>query len=92
MQQSVDASQYHIEQLSKPLALQSAFSIQAPAESKLYGDIAHIGSTNHTVIKPGSYSLEIDKDIGKDGLKVLVEPALDYTVSTYDKEDKKGRM
>ncbi|MDM5155720.1 vWA domain-containing protein [Bacillus sp. DX1.1] len=91
VQQSVDASQYHIEQLSKPLALQSAFSIQAPAESKLYGDIAHIGSTNHTVIKPGSYSLEIDKDIGKDGLKVLVEPALDYTVSTYDKEDKKRK-
>ena len=31
-------------------------------------------------------------DIEKEGLQVLVEPALNYTVSTYDKEDKDRKM
>ena len=88
VQQSSNVSQYQIEQLSKPLAVQSFFSIHAPGESKLYGGITHISATNGEVMKPGTYTLEIDRDIVKEGLKVLVEPALDYTVSTYDKEDK----
>lgn len=88
VQQSSTASQYRIERFSKPLAVQSSFSIHAPGESKLYGGITHIGATNHEIIKSGTYTLEIDSGIVKEGLKVLVEPALDYTVSTYDKEDK----
>ncbi|MEY8349499.1 vWA domain-containing protein [Bacillus cereus] len=87
VQQSSNASEYQIEKLSKPLAVQSFFSIHAPGESKLYGGITHIGATNGEVMKQGTYTLEIDRDIVKEGLKVLVEPALDYIVSTYDKED-----
>ncbi|CAI8980784.1 MULTISPECIES: vWA domain-containing protein [Bacillus] len=88
VQQSSNTSRYRIDQLAKPLAVQSSFSIHAPGESNLYGGITHIGATNHEVIKPGTYTLEIDRDIVKEGSKVLVEPALDYTIATYDKEDK----
>ncbi|KEK22264.1 vWA domain-containing protein [Bacillus gaemokensis] len=88
VQQSSDSFQYKFEQLSKPLILQSSFSIHAPGESKLYGGIAHISATNNEVIQPGTYKIEIDRDIEKEGLKVLVEPALDYSVSIYDKADR----
>ncbi|PEB52306.1 hypothetical protein CON65_23095 [Bacillus pseudomycoides] len=88
VQQSSTASQYRIEQLSKPLTLQSSFSIHAPGESNLYGGITHISATNQEIIKPGTYTVELDRDIGKEGLKVLVEPVLDYSVSIYNKEDK----
>ena len=54
----------------------------------MFGNIVHISTENEEVIKPGTYTIEVDRDIEKEGLQVLVEPALNYTVSTYDKEDK----
>ncbi|MDR4410441.1 VWA domain-containing protein, partial [Bacillus anthracis] len=71
-----------------PLQLQSSFSIHATGEEKLFGNIVHISTENEEVIKPGAYTIEVDQDIEKEGLQVIVEPALNYTVSTYDKEDK----
>lgn len=88
VRQSPSLSNYQVTQISKPLQLQSSFSIHAPGEAKLFGNIVHISTENEEVIKPGTYTIEVDRDIEKEGLQVLVEPALNYTVSTYDKEDK----
>lgn len=88
VRQSPSLSNYQVTQISKPLQLQSSFSIHAPGEAKLFGNIVHISTENEEVIKPGTYTIEVDQDIEKEGLQVLVEPALNYTVSTYDKEDK----
>ncbi|PFK13636.1 vWA domain-containing protein [Bacillus cereus] len=88
VRQSPSLPDYQVTQISKPLQLQSSFSIHAPGESKLFGNIVHISTENEEVIKPGTYTIEVDRDIEKEGLQVLVEPALNYTVSTYDKEDK----
>ncbi|PGB02079.1 vWA domain-containing protein [Bacillus toyonensis] len=87
VRQSPSLSNYQVTQISKPLELQSSFSIHAPGEAKLYGNIVHISTENQEVIKPGTYTIEVDRDIEKEGLQVLVEPALNYTVSTYDKDD-----
>ncbi|HDX9658701.1 TPA: VWA domain-containing protein [Bacillus toyonensis] len=87
VRQSPSLSNYQVTQISKPLQLQSSFSIHAPGEAKLFGNIAHISTENQEVIKPGTYTIEVDRDIEKEGLQVLVEPALNYTVSTYDKDD-----
>ncbi|MGG2936085.1 vWA domain-containing protein [Bacillus pacificus] len=88
VRQSPSLSNYQVTQISKPLQLQSSFSIHAPGEAKLFGNIVHISTENEEVIKPGTYTIEVDREIEKEGLQVLVEPALNYTVSTYDKEDK----
>ncbi|WP_166703956.1 vWA domain-containing protein [Bacillus albus] len=88
VRQSPSLSNYQVTQISKPLQLQSFFSIHAPGEAKLFGNIVHISTENEEVIKPGTYTIEVDQDIEKEGLQVLVEPALNYTISTYDKEDK----
>ncbi|HDR7793765.1 TPA: VWA domain-containing protein [Bacillus luti] len=88
VRQSPSMSNYQVTQISKPLQLQSSFSIHAPGEAKLFGSIVHINTGNQEVIKPGTYTIEVDRDIEKEGLQVLVEPALNYTVFTYDKEDK----
>ncbi|HFK1448972.1 TPA: vWA domain-containing protein [Bacillus pacificus] len=88
VRQSPSLSNYQVTQISKPLQLQSSFSIHAPGEAKLFGNIVHISTENEEVIKPGTYTIEVDRDIEKEGLQVLVEPALNYTVSTYEKEDK----
>lgn len=88
VRQSPSLPDYQVKQISKPLQLQSSFSIHAPGEAKLFGNIVHISTENEEVIKPGTYTIEVDQDIEKEGLQVLVEPALNYTVSTYDKEDK----
>ncbi|HFJ9403212.1 TPA: vWA domain-containing protein [Bacillus paranthracis] len=88
VRQSPSLPDYQVTQISKPLQLQSFFSIHAPGEAKLFGNIVHISTENEEVIKPGTYTIEVDRDIEKEGLQVLVEPALNYTVSTYDKEDK----
>ena len=87
--QSSQKVPYRIQNIKGPLQLQSKFSIQAPAGMGLYGGITHIMSKNNAVIEPGSYILEIDQVVSKENMKVLVEPALDYTVSTYEKEQKK---
>ncbi|HHL3300561.1 TPA: vWA domain-containing protein [Bacillus cereus] len=87
VRQSPSLPDYQVKQISKPLQLQSSFSIHAPGEAKLFGNIVHISTENEEVIKPGTYTIEVDRDIEKEGLQVLVEPALNYTVSTYDKED-----
>lgn len=87
VRQSPSLSNYQVTQISKPLQLQSSYSIHAPGEAKLFGNIVHISTENEEVIKPGTYTIEVDQDIEKEGLQVLVEPALNYTVSTYDKED-----
>ncbi|PFJ06685.1 hypothetical protein COD67_02495 [Bacillus cereus] len=91
VRQSPSLSNYQVTQISKPLQLQSSFSIHAPGEAKLFGYIVHISTENQEVIKPGTYTIEVDRDIEKEGLQVLVEPALNYTVSTYDKDDKSQR-
>lgn len=91
VRQSPSLPDYQVTQISKPLQLQSSFSIHAPGEAKLFGNIVHISTENEEVIKPGTYTIEVDRDIEKEGLQVLVEPALNYTVSTYDKEDKDRR-
>lgn len=88
VRQSPSLPDYQVTQISKPLQLQSSFSIHAPGEAKLFGNIVHISTENEEVIKPGTYTIEVDQEIEKEGLQVLVEPALNYTVSTYDKEDK----
>ncbi|MDA2113926.1 VWA domain-containing protein [Bacillus cereus] len=88
VRQSPSLPDYQVTQISKLLQLQSSFSIHAPGEAKLFGNIVHISTENEEVIKPGTYTIEVDRDIEKEGLQVLVEPALNYTVSTYDKEDK----
>ncbi|WP_459500146.1 vWA domain-containing protein [Bacillus sp. C1] len=87
VQQASTASQYQVKKLSTPLMLQTSFSIHAPGEAHLYGGITHIGTTNQEIMKPGTYTIELDRDIREAGLKVLVEPALDYHLSIYDKED-----
>ncbi|PGD52017.1 hypothetical protein COE84_19560 [Bacillus wiedmannii] len=87
VRQSPSLSNYQVTQISKPLQLQSSYSIHAPGEAKLFGNIVHISTENQEVIKPGTYTIEVDRDIEKEGLQVLVEPALNYTVSTYDKDD-----
>ncbi|MGE1214734.1 vWA domain-containing protein [Bacillus toyonensis] len=87
VRQSPSLSNYQVTQISKPLQLQSSFSIHAPGEAKLFGNIVHISTENQEVIKPGTYTIEVDRDIEKEGLQVLVEPALNYTISTYDKDD-----
>ncbi|AJG47802.1 vWA domain-containing protein [Bacillus anthracis] len=88
VRQSPSLPDYQVKQISKPLQLQSSFSIHAPGEAKLFGNIVHISTENEEVIKPGTYTIEVDQEIEKEGLQVLVEPALNYNVSTYDKEDK----
>ncbi|HFJ9453964.1 hypothetical protein CN488_16110 [Bacillus anthracis] len=88
VRQSPSLPDYQVTQISKPLQLQSSFSIHAPGEAKLFGNIVHISTENEEVIKPGTYTIEVDQDIEKEGLQVLVEPALNYTVSTYDKDDR----
>ncbi|OON48820.1 hypothetical protein BU230_17145, partial [Klebsiella pneumoniae] len=88
VRQSPSLSNYQVKQISKPLQLQSSFSIHAPGEANLFGNIVHISTENEEVIKPGTYTIEVDQEIEKEGLQVLVEPALNYNVSTYDKEDK----
>ena len=87
VRQSPSLPDYQVTQISKPLQLQSSFSIHAPGEAKLFGNIVHISTENEEIIKPGTYTIEVDQDIEKEGLQVLVEPALNYTVSTYDKDD-----
>ena len=82
VRQSPSLSNYQVTQISKPLQLQSSFSIHAPGEAKLFGNIVHISTENKEVIKPGTYTIEVDRDIEKEGLQVLVEPALNNTVST----------
>ncbi|EOW9528649.1 vWA domain-containing protein [Bacillus cytotoxicus] len=91
VKQSSHASQYQMKKLENPLTVQSSFSIHAPGESHLYGEIAHIQAENQAVIKPGTYRIELDREIGKEELKALVEPALDYQLSIYDKEDKEKK-
>ncbi|PEV22507.1 vWA domain-containing protein [Bacillus cereus] len=87
VRQSSSLPDYQVTQISKPLQLQSSFSIHAPGEAKLFGNIVYISTENEEVIKPGTYTIEVDQDIEKEGLQVLVEPALNYTVSTYAKDD-----
>lgn len=74
VRQSPSLSNYKVMQLSKPLQLQSSFSIHAPGEAKLFGNIVHVSTANQEVIKPGTYTIEVDQDIEKEGLQVLVEP------------------
>lgn len=92
VRQSPSLPDYQVTQISKPLQLQSSFSIHAPGEAKLFGNIVHISTENEEVIKPGTYTIEVDQDIEKEGLQVLVEPALNYTVSTYAKDDSSQKM
>ncbi|MCP1124389.1 VWA domain-containing protein [Bacillus sp. 3103sda1] len=76
---------YRVQNIQGSLNLQSRFSIQAPAGMGLYGGITHIMSKNNAVMEPGTYMVEIDQAVTKENMKVLVEPALDYTVSIYEK-------
>ncbi|MFI8706759.1 vWA domain-containing protein [Bacillus sp. NPDC077411] len=87
--QSSQKVPYRIQNIKGSLQLQSKFLIQAPAGMGLYGGITHIMSKNNDVIEPGAYIVEIDQVVSKENMKVLVEPALDYTISTYEKEQKK---
>ncbi|MEH7463920.1 vWA domain-containing protein [Bacillus thuringiensis] len=80
---------YRIQNIKGSLQLQSKFSIQAPVGMGLYGGITQIMSKNSAVIEPGAYIVEINQVISKENMKVLVEPALDYTIFTYEKEQKK---
>lgn len=76
VRQSPSLPDYQVTQISKPLQLQSSYSIHAPGEAKLFGNIVHISTENEEVIKPGTYTIEVDQDIEKEGLQVLVEPHL----------------
>ncbi|HDX9591194.1 TPA: VWA domain-containing protein [Bacillus pseudomycoides] len=87
--QSSQKVPYRIQNIKGSLQLQSKFSIQAPAGMGLYGGITQIMSKNSSVIEPGAYIVEINQVVSKENMKVLVEPALDYTISTYEKEQKK---
>ncbi|MDP7980818.1 vWA domain-containing protein [Bacillus sp. WLY-B-L8] len=87
--QSSQKVPYRIQNIKGSLQLQSKFSIQAPAGMGLYGGITQIMSKNSAVIEPGAYIVEINQVVSKENMKVLVEPALDYTISTYEKEQKK---
>ncbi|MDC2866564.1 vWA domain-containing protein [Bacillus sp. BP-3] len=87
--QSSQKVPYRIQNIKGSLQLQSKFSIQAPAGMGLYGGITQIMSKNNAVIEPGAYIVDIDQVVAKENMKVLVEPALDYTISTYEKEQKK---
>lgn len=87
--QSSQKVPYRIQNIKGSLQLQSKFSIQAPAGMGLYGGITQIMSKNNAVIEPGAYIVDIDQVVAKENMKVLVEPALDYTISTYEKEKKK---
>ncbi len=40
-----------------------------PGEAKLFGNIVHISTENEEVIKPGTYTIEVDRDIEKEGLQ-----------------------
>ncbi|MEH6891555.1 vWA domain-containing protein [Bacillus sp. JJ864] len=87
--QSSQRVPYRIQNIKGSIQLQSKFSIQAPEGMGLYGGITHIMSKNNGVIEPGAYIVDIDSVVSKENMKVLVEPALDYTISTYEKEQKK---
>ncbi|PEA53354.1 hypothetical protein CON64_18890 [Bacillus pseudomycoides] len=89
--QSSQRVPYRIQNIKGSIQLQSKFSIQAPAGMGLYGGITHIISKNNGVIEPGAYIVDIDPVVSKGNMKVLVEPALDYTISTYEKEQKKTK-
>lgn len=89
VEQSSISTSYKIEQLPKTLQLQSSFTAQAPAESQLFGSIMHITSQGDSIIKPGTYLLEMNQNVAEGNIEVLAEPALDYTVITYEKEDEK---
>ena len=54
----------------------------------MFGNIVHISTENEEVIKPGTYTIEVDQEIEKEGLQVLVEPALNTTFLLMYKEDK----
>lgn len=89
VEQSSILPTYKLQKLPKSLKLQSSFTVQAPAQSQLFGNITHIMSKDDSVIKPGVYTLEMDQNVTQENIEVLAEPALDYTISTYEKGDEK---
>ncbi|MFD3445691.1 vWA domain-containing protein [Microbacteriaceae bacterium 4G12] len=64
------------------------FIMQTPEQPLITGYISHIYNQNGSVMKPGEYEIQFDKQVAAEHIKVLVEPALDYTVHMYKKENK----
>ncbi|CAM4244211.1 membrane protein [Bacillus manliponensis] len=89
VEQSSQSTSYKIEKLPNTLQLQSSFTMQAPMQSQLFGNVMHLVPQGNSIIKPGTYVLKMNQNIVEENIEVLAEPALDYTVVTYEKKDKK---
>ncbi|WP_028400104.1 VWA domain-containing protein [Ectobacillus panaciterrae] len=70
------------------LVTEGPYKTQTPQRAILNGSITHLARSDGAVLKAGKYELQLDRDISSGSIKVLVEPALDYTVKVYKKEGK----
>ncbi|WP_416826560.1 vWA domain-containing protein [Ectobacillus polymachus] len=67
-------------------SLDGPYLMSAPQIPMLHGTVIHVSHRDGSVMTPGSYTLQLDKPIDSNqNVKVLVEPALDFTVHVYDK-------
>jgi hypothetical protein len=69
------------------LTTEGPYNMQTPQQSLLQGSITQIVRKDGAGLKPGTYELSLNQDVSSAGsIKVLVEPALDYTLNVYKKE------
>jgi len=70
------------------LRIDGPFQTETPENNMITGSIVHVVPKNGDVIKPGDYELQFQGNLSSSvRWKVLAEPALDYTVHVYKKEE-----
>lgn len=70
------------------LRIHGPFQTETPENNMITGSIVHVMPKNGDVMKPGDYELQFQGSFSSSvRWKVLAEPALDYTVRIYKKEE-----
>ncbi|MCP8969161.1 vWA domain-containing protein [Ectobacillus ponti] len=72
------------------LVSRGPYMMQTPGSVLLTGYVSQVAYRDGSVMKPGEYELPFAKPVSSaQQMKVLVEPALDYTVKLYRQEESK---
>lgn len=70
----------------KAATTEGPFLMSAPKMPMLGGAVVHVEHRDGSVMKPGTYTIQLEKPVdASKSLKVLVEPALDFTVNLFEK-------
>jgi hypothetical protein len=78
-----------LEEANTPsLRIDGPFQTETPENNMITGSIIHVVPKTGDVMKPGDYELQFQGNVSSSvRWKVLAEPALDYTMHVYKKEE-----